>query len=52
MQRTREELEELLLKSKESVRKSKAATRKLKAVMTKVSKVVGPKRPVKRKAPK
>jgi predicted nucleic acid-binding Zn ribbon protein len=41
MQRTREELEELLRKSQENLKKSRSAQRKLKAVMTKVNKVIG-----------
>ena len=52
MVRTREELEELLLKSKENLKKSKSAHRKLKAVMTKVNKAIGRRKSVKRKAPK
>ncbi|NOT28466.1 MAG: hypothetical protein HOP16_20485 [Acidobacteria bacterium] len=49
MQRTREELDELLRKSQEDLKKSRAAQRKLKAVMTKVNKVVGRRKSVKRK---
>ena len=49
MQRTRDEVEELLHKSQESLKKSVAANRKLKAVMTKVNKVVGRRTSVKRK---
>jgi hypothetical protein len=52
MQRTREELEELLRISEDRLKKSRAANRKLKAIMTKVNKVVGRPRPVKRKPPK
>jgi hypothetical protein len=52
MQRTRDEVEELLHKSQESLKKSVAANRKLKAVMTKVNKVVGLRQPVKRKVKK
>lgn len=49
MQRTREELKALLQQSQENLKKSLAANRKLKAVMTKVNKVIGGRRPVKRK---
>ena len=52
MQRTREELEELLRQSQEELKKSHQSLRRLKTVMTKVNKVVGRKRPVKRKSRK
>ena len=52
MQRTREELEELLHKSEEDLKNCSSANRKLKAVMTKVNKVIGPRKSVRRKAAK
>ena len=52
MQRTREELAELLRKSQDNLKKSRSAHRKLKAVITKVNKVIGRRKSVKRKPPK
>ena len=52
MQRTRDELAELLRESQENLKKSRVAHRKLKAVMTKVNKVIGRRKSVKRKPPK
>ena len=52
MQRTREELAELLLESQENLKKSRSTHRKLKTVITKVNKVIGRRRSVKRKPPK
>jgi hypothetical protein len=52
MQRTRKELEALLLKSQETLKNSQSVQRKLTAVITKVKKVVGPQRSVKKTAPK
>ena len=52
MQRTREELAELLRKSQDSLKKSRSAHRKLQAVITKVNKVIGRRKSVKKKPPK
>jgi hypothetical protein len=52
MQRTREELAELLLESQENLKKSRSTHRRLKTVITKVNKVIGRPKSVKRKPPK
>ena len=52
MQRTREELADLLRESQEHLKKSRSTHRKLKTVITKVNKVIGRRRSVKRKPPK
>ena len=52
MQRTREELADLLRESQENLKKSRSTHRKLKTVITKVNKVIGRRRSVKRKPPK